>query len=66
MLRDLGYNYKADIFSLGSIFFNMLSGRFLFGGSGAEEILLKNEECNLKHLERFTKKFSPLANDLMF
>ena len=50
MLRDEGYGTKADIFSLGSIFFNMLSGRFLFGGSGAEEILFKNQQCNLNHL----------------
>ena len=31
MLRDQGYNTKADVFSLGSLLFNILTGKFLFG-----------------------------------
>ena len=40
-----GYSYKADIFSLGSLFFNLLSGRYLFSGESNQQILAKNEKC---------------------
>lgn len=39
MLRGYGYSYKADIFSLGSVFFNLLTGRYLFSGATPEECL---------------------------
>jgi serine/threonine protein kinase len=31
-----GYTYKADIFSLGALFFNLLTGRYLFSGENME------------------------------
>ena len=31
-----GYSYKADIFSLLTVFFNLLTGRFLFSGETPE------------------------------
>jgi serine/threonine protein kinase len=34
-----GYSYKADIFSLGSVFFNLLTGCFLFSGNTPELLL---------------------------
>ena len=33
VLRGLGYTMKCDIFSLGSLFFNLITGRYLFPGS---------------------------------
>ena len=33
VFSQAGYGYKADIFSLGSCFFSLLTGRFLFQGS---------------------------------
>lgn len=30
IFRKSGYSYKADVFSLGSVFFNLLTGRYLF------------------------------------
>lgn len=36
-----GYSYKADIFSLGSTFYSLLTGSFLFSGE-CPEILLSN------------------------
>ena len=33
MLRGEPYDYRADIFSIGSIMFNLLTGSYLFPGS---------------------------------
>jgi serine/threonine protein kinase len=32
ILRGEGYRERADIFSAGSVFFNLLTGRYLFKG----------------------------------
>ena len=39
ILRGEGYNSKCDIFSLGSLLFNLITGRFLFRGANKIEIL---------------------------
>ena len=39
MLRGQGYREKADIFSLGSVFFNLVTGRYLFTATNASELL---------------------------
>jgi serine/threonine protein kinase len=36
ILRGEGYTSKCDIFSLGSIFFNLVSGRYLFPGQNKD------------------------------
>lgn len=33
ILKGKGYSYKVDIFSLGSVFFNLICGRYLFTGN---------------------------------
>ena len=40
------YNQSSDIFSLGSIFFNLLTRRFIFLGQTAQEMLQQNELCD--------------------
>ena len=40
------YNQYSDIFSLGSIFFNLLTRRFLFLGNTAQQMLHSNEICD--------------------
>jgi serine/threonine protein kinase len=32
VFRGQGYSYHADMFSLGAVFFNLISGRYLFSG----------------------------------
>ena len=32
ILKNIGYSYKSDIFSMGSLFFNLFTGRYLFNG----------------------------------
>ena len=57
-LADLGYREKADIFSLGSLLFNLLTCRYLFNGSTPERTLMRNMECNLNHINEYIAMFS--------
>jgi serine/threonine protein kinase len=45
ILRDLGYDTKSDLFSIGSVMFNMVCGRFLFKGANKRELLIANKQC---------------------
>jgi serine/threonine protein kinase len=65
MLKGKGYSYKADIFSLGSLFFNLASGRYLFSGRNLTETLAMNLRCDLTHLGNFVRSLSKVGIDLM-
>ena len=39
ILRGQGYSYKCDVFSLGSLFFSLLTGRYLFQGKNNKDTL---------------------------
>ena len=41
-----GYSYKADVFSLGSVFFTLISSCLLFSGDTKEQLLSRNIECD--------------------
>ena len=45
VLKGRDYNYKADVFGAGSVFFNLLSRRYLFSGATADEVLRRNARC---------------------
>jgi len=47
MLRGEPYREKCDVFSLGSVMFNLLSGLYLFSGDNSEEVLKSNIICDL-------------------
>lgn len=47
ILRGQGYTVKADMFSLGSLFFNLITGRYLFPGTNKMQVMKKNKECDL-------------------
>lgn len=53
ILRNQGYRELCDIFSLGSVFFNLLTGHYLFNGSTTEELVYKNMECDLSMLRMY-------------
>jgi serine/threonine protein kinase len=40
MLGGKDYDYKVDVFSAGSVLFNLLTSRYLFSGSSVSEVLL--------------------------
>ena len=65
ILRDTGYSFKADLFSLGSIFFNLLTGRFLFNGTRVNELLRLNMVCRLDHIHKYLSSVSVAGRELL-
>ncbi len=60
-----GYSYKADMFSLGSVFFNLLTGCFLFSGGNAELLLQSNMICDLSMIKSYLQHTSHHCKDLV-
>lgn len=52
LLQEKGYDCRADIFSVGVIFYIILTGRPLFKGNTPEEILQKNMKCDYQFNDR--------------
>ncbi len=65
-LRDQGYREKFDIFSLGSVFFNLLSGHFMFNGESVDEQLRLNRACDLSLLPMYLESISEQCFQLLF
>lgn len=42
LLSGIAYSFETDVFSLGVIFYNLLTGRNIFGGKDASAILKQN------------------------
>lgn len=58
VLKGRLYNYKADVFGAGSVFFNLLSKRYLFSGATAEEVLRRNARCQIDHIKKYLDHIS--------
>lgn len=58
VLKGKPYSYKADIFGAGSVFFNLLSRRYLFSGATAEEVLKRNARCQIDHVVKYLEHIS--------
>jgi len=56
---------KCDIFSMGSLLFNLLTGRFLFKGQDKLEMLHFNKLCNLAQLDDYLKAVSPTCRNFV-
>ena len=67
MLQDPspGYDWKADIFSVGVILYILLSGRPAFHGADYKQILAKNKKGDPPYPERFWNKISENGQDLV-
>jgi serine/threonine protein kinase len=65
ILRGVGYNTKCDIFSMGSLLFNMLTGRFLFKGKDKMEILHHNKQCNLSLIDDYLESVSITGRNIL-
>jgi serine/threonine protein kinase len=65
VLRDQGYGTKCDIFSLGSVLFNLITGRFLFKGANKKDMLLANAKCHTAKIVEALLGCSPQCKDLM-
>lgn len=66
MIRDQGYSYKADLFSLGSLLFNLFTGRYLFAGKDKIEILKNNAKCDISSIGSYLQRVSGDAINLLF
>ena len=40
VLRESGYHTRSDIFGLGSVLFNLVTGKFLFGGKTTSDLIV--------------------------
>ena len=66
ILRQKSYSEKADLFSIGSVFFNLLTGRYLFNGNSIADLLSKNKRCETSNLGRYlVEEKSALSLDLL-
>jgi serine/threonine protein kinase len=64
-MRDDGYSYKADVFSLGALFFNLLTGRYLFSGENMEQTLRRNVRCDISGISKYISNMSKNCKDLL-
>ncbi|CDW79077.1 serine threonine protein kinase [Stylonychia lemnae] len=65
MLQGAPYDTKVDIFALGSIMYNLITGKFLFESKRQDDILYLNKKCDLSHVKFFTKDVSYECKDLL-
>lgn len=65
VLREIGYREKADIFSLGSTFFNIVSGFYLFYSKDVSKQIKNNTECNLGNIDECLGDCSLPCRDLL-
>eukprot|EP00347_Sterkiella_histriomuscorum_P013045 403366224 len=65
ILRGDGYNTKADLFSMGSLMYNLVTGQYLFPQSHPQMLLALNKECNLFHVRKEIQGLSIEGQDLM-
>lgn len=45
-----GYTTKSDLFGVGSMMYNLITGKFLFHSNDVNSLLVLNRECNLSHV----------------
>ena len=67
ILRCEGYSLKADIFSIGSIMYNLATGKYLFhvNKKDSSEQIILNRDCNLSHLKKNVKHLSSEGKNLI-
>eukprot|EP00347_Sterkiella_histriomuscorum_P019771 403340352 len=64
-LRGKGYSVKFDIFSAGSMMYNMATGEYLFQDQPELNMLQANQKCNLSNLQNRISHLSKEGQDLM-
>jgi serine/threonine protein kinase len=60
-----GSNIKSDVFSVGSILFNMLTLKNLFPGVDYKAVMIKNKQCEWDNLEQRLRNCSPFAREVV-
>ena len=66
VLNGRPFTFKSDIFSLGSLFFNLVTHRLVFPGMTAEEVLFNNKNVAAgPFVDKYCQFVSPLCRDLL-
>ncbi len=65
ILRDEDYTEVVDIFSLGVVFFNILTCMYLFKGKTWKDTLQFNKACDLSILDPYLDRLSISCKDLV-
>ena len=65
VLHGKCYTSKSDVFSVGSILYNILTLSNLFSGKNYTAIMAKNKACNLDNVNTKMKKCTPEARSLV-
>lgn len=60
-----GYSYKSDVFSLGAVLFNLITGRYLFSGENFEQILRRNVRCDVASINKYLEHTSNHCKELI-
>lgn len=65
VLKGAGYNQQCDLFSLGVVMYNMLTGKPLFCGKDQEEVLKNNYFLKVNKFKDKIASYSEPAKDLL-
>ncbi|CDW85720.1 serine threonine protein kinase [Stylonychia lemnae] len=65
ILNNQPYDIKSDIFGVGSIMYNIMSGRYLFNGDEKDNVLYQNKLCFLGNIFKYLGQVSDEAQDLL-
>ena len=67
ILRSTGYNQKADIFSLGALFYSMITSMSLFphNVNSKNDLIHANARCNLAHVPKILADYPPGILELL-
>ncbi|CDW77617.1 serine threonine protein kinase [Stylonychia lemnae] len=66
ILRYGEYDLKSDIFSLGSIMYNLITGKYLFEAGQVRDLVRLNKVCNLSHIQDNLWNTSDSCRDLLY
>ncbi|CDW83189.1 serine threonine protein kinase [Stylonychia lemnae] len=65
ILRGEELTLKADMFSLGSIMYNLCTGQYLFDLVDSDQLVIINQKCDLSHVPTKIKHMPAICQDLI-